>query len=237
MALKKLPNKFTDAELLKALETEDERDIILDGHNDVLPFLSHYNIEPGENKVSKRIIYQLYKAWSEEPLSRVGFGGEIHKYIPNEHSAYMLLNFKAIEVGYKTFELIQESKYDKRKNPNHRAHFEKFLNTFNIKKGNMWIEGFVLFYLYDKWTFETKKQHYIGKKNFSAFLELYLPKKRVGSSKMKWFTVDQSILKHLPNIDSIRKGYYEKTKEKRKAKNKKKQEQISRFRSKFKYQD
>lgn len=235
MALKSLPHKLSNEDLLKALEKEDSREVILEGRNDVLPFLSHYNIEPGDYKVAKRAIFDLYRKWSDEPVTKTVFAREFTKYIPYEHSNFHFINIKAIEIGYKTFQLIQDHKYDKRKNPKHRAHFEKFLSTFDIKKGDIWIEGFVLFYLYDKWTYETKKQHYIGRKYFNMFLQLYLPNKRIGSSKMKIFKVDKNVLQHLPNIDSIRKGYYDQAPKRKETEDKKKQKQISRLRSKFKY--
>ena len=79
MGLKQLPNNASLEELLKSIEESEEKNVV-GITDDVFSFLSHFNILPGENLVLTSVVFDLYKNWSKDPVSRTAFGLKISKH-------------------------------------------------------------------------------------------------------------------------------------------------------------
>lgn len=223
MELKKLHNSFSEEELLELLESEKEKpEEKLEYKNDVLYFLSVYNIKEGDNRVPNRTIYELYKAWSNDPLNQRTFYRELAGLLPrhpNSKATYYLINESAINLTAKAYKLLQEDKIDVTKSPRYRQNFELFLKETNLKPGNYKLESFILYKIYDNWHYSKKsKAKYLGKYNFIHMLKLYFKKSRIGSTKLAWFSVDKSILNHIDEqqLERIRTAYHEKQKKNKK---------------------
>jgi hypothetical protein len=74
----------------------------------------------------------------------------------------------------------------------------------------------MLYYLYDKWTYEIKKKAPLSSLAFINMLGLYFKKRRT-ADRTEWFGVDNNILQHLPpekqqSIKQARQNKYDKKK-------------------------
>lgn len=196
-------------DLLASLEGE-EREEILEDVDDVVPFLSHFNIRPGEYPVNKTLLYELYKQWSKNPVTGRRFSVKVGYYIPFKefHRKWcFIINVTAFTLNRKTFDLFNE-KPDKRKSPLYRQHFENFIRKYNLDKEEVWVPGYVLFHMYDKWTYRIKKHHPIGRHNFVQFCNIYFKKKRHKDSKAFCYLTTIDVFKHVPleHIEQLEEG-------------------------------
>ena len=79
----------------------------------------------------------------------------------------------------------------------------------SIEQGKAWIEGFLLYYVYDKWCYETNKKTQLSSNFFIQFCRLYFKHKQNNETVKLWFAVnDEFLLKHLPpeKIKSIQQA-------------------------------
>jgi hypothetical protein len=216
--MKKTPRELELEELLKALEgtTDAPAASPTDYHNDVLAFLSHYNIQNGPEKVSKTLIKKIYNEWSENPISKDKLENELTKLLQSD-ARYYHLNQRSINLAASAYKYLSENKTIKKvKSPHYKKHFETYLNHYGIKRGKVWIPVFVLFHLYDKWIYGNKRNRGLTKDYFQQFCNLYFERKRVDMTYY-WYGVDETIYNHITKeqvIDMIntRKLYGKKTK-------------------------
>lgn len=208
--MKKVPGKYTDEELLKALDQAPVSTPV-QGITDVLGFLSFYNIKPGKQKVAKKEVYNLYCKWSKNRMTSKLFAMEMNLHFPGG-DYYYLINLSSIAVSNQLFLYTQKRSKDRTKSPKSKQHFECFLNAHDIKEGSYYIEAFVLYSLYDKWWYDKKHEKPLFSSNlFNRFMRLNFKEKRT-KNQLRWFAVNQSILNHFTeeSLSWIRKGYYEK---------------------------
>jgi len=208
MPPKKSSNETELEELLKAAESDENIEEVSNILTDVDSFLSAFDIRPGPNVIRVKLLYHLYCLWSKNPLSPPRFYAEINKFLlPHTKSTarYYLLNAKAFKLSAKSQELLAKTKIDKTKSVKYRRHFEAFLDAYGIKPGTYWIEGYLLYYLYDLWSF--KRSNPLGEDQFHQFAKIYF-KYRRARNPLHWFAVDKSILQFLPpeHIEQIRRA-------------------------------
>jgi hypothetical protein len=227
MVLKKLHNSFSEEELLNLLDqketTEVKEDPKLEYRNDIPLFLSAYNVLPGEHCVSKRVLLELYRAWSNKSVRPSTFYYHISKYLIIHQKGpkhYYLINESAINISTKAYALVKENSIDKTKSPTYKKHFEQFLKDMNIVPGDYYVETFILFKVYDNWHYSKKmKKNPLGNTQLFNYFKLYFTHRRKTDSQMQWFAVDRSILNNFTEqqLERIKTAYYGK-----KRKNKKK---------------
>lgn len=219
-----LPNTLTQEELLKILK-EDPSEIKEEDNqtDDILGFVSFFNLKPGKNLVPKKLIYQLYQYWSKAPISSNNFFNKFTLYFQPTgygHRTSFYLNLESINISKRLLKLIDKHTRIKTKSPTYKRHFESFLNHYKLKAGKIWIESYILYYLYDKWTYKIKKKHPLSKEQFYNFCKLYFPKNRITTSSVLFYQVDDIIYKIITRkeVEEIRKGVRDKNKkEKNKA--------------------
>ena len=235
MGLRKLPSEFTTEELLELAKdttfNKEERDVITEHINDVVPFLSHFDIKPGTDIITKRFFYNLYKEWSTNPILKASFDDIISQYFlihQKGNKYYYLINKNSLQLSKRLYKLILERTVDKTKSKNYKNHFDSFLTANKVKAGNYWIESFILYYLYDKWTYKNKNNNPLGRNQFFNFCTLYFKHKRRTSNRLQWFAVNKSILKHFTSeqLERIRKGHDDASRKPKKTKNKKIEREI-----------
>ncbi len=216
MELKKLLNNLSEEELLNVLKEDTET--YYENVNDLEKFLTFFNLTHGTQLIRKNFLYNIYYKWSKDPLSRRVFGRIMLDYVGSRQIGpytYFLLNQMPLELKQKSLSLLKP-KRDKTKSPTYKKHFDNYLNYYGIRPGKYYLEGFVLYYLYDKWVFSTKKNRPIGYSQFVNFLRLYFDVKRksksvngiTDTSKVAWFGITKDILKHISliEIQQIREG-------------------------------
>lgn len=200
-------------DLLKALESEEQVDTSTPDNN-VVAFLSFYNIEPGEHKVTAEALYKLYKGWTKEPVSRKVFSAAVREFIPRPSKAtqYFSINLDPNSLSSHTIKHLDKHTVDRTKSKSWRNHFEAFLNKHEIKSGYYWIEGSLLYHIYDKWLYNNNAKSRLGMYNFMRFCFLYIKETKL-TAKGRYFRVDKALLNHVSQetIDNFR-GKHDKNK-------------------------
>jgi hypothetical protein len=223
---KKIPaNLLTEEELIASLDNKETKGEVLRYFNDVLPFLSHFNIHSGESLVSKKILYKLYSQWSKDPVTLTKFVNttkDIVFDVQVNGQQYFKINESAIEISKKTFELVSSKTRDLDKSPVYRVHFENFINKYSLDKDETYIQGYVLWHLYGKWCYGINRKNKLGYRSFIMFCKLYLTSKRTGKL-FYWFKVSKEIYNYVTKeeVEEIKKAYEEETIRKRSGKQKK----------------
>lgn len=200
-----LPSTATYEELLAAMEQEDivvaeevesapqEIPEVLEYDNNVIPFLSHYQIQPGEFLVSKSQLYSLYRQHVMDPIPQLNFHRIVGQFIGhyrNHSGNFYKINLHQFKLSEYMFKLRvgKIKKVDKSKG--WRRHFESFLKKKEIEKGNNWLEGYILQEIYRDFCRDRKKRPALGYENFLKMGRLYFEHRRVSSSRAVFFKVN-----------------------------------------------
>jgi hypothetical protein len=239
-----LPSAKDTQELLKDLEfytpSEEETFLEEDYKNDILAFLSTYNVQPGKTEVSDTVLYYLYSQWSQDRIGRKPFNMELSKFFQrktNRNKLFFLINQDGMSLSKAGFSIVKSKTRDAVKIKTKKRHFEAFLNARHLSPGDFFIEADILYRLYDKWTYDNKHKMPLGRKSFYSFLYLYFKCKEAKNTK--YFAVEQKgLFKHVSTrkLAIIRKKNESKKKPKVK-KEKQKRDKISRLRSWLKSQN
>jgi len=220
VAYKKLPDKISDEELLKALETakDDEFSLKLDRKEDeIVSFLRFFNIENGNHPIRKTQIYRLYKLYSKNPIGNIEFQEKLGHYIVPVVKYYKI-NKTAANLNDKLYEFLEKNTInkDRFKVKSWHTHFNNYIKKYSIKSGSrdnfIWLESFLLYDLYDQWTYEIKKKSPLSEETFNRFCKLYFKEKKTTDKWILWLKIDDSILQHLTmeRISAVRTGKYSK---------------------------
>lgn len=215
---KKLPTSISTEDLLKSLdENNDPVEVI---QNDFLKFIRYFNIEAGDHLVPTKAMYQLYKRWTANPMSRQEFGHQMSNLFMRSVpcNAYRL-NKDAFNLSQKAYELLIAKKRDKLKSKVSAKHFERFLKHYNLTEGDFWVESFVLENLYDEWTFfENRKKRLLSTLYFIKFLNLYFKKQRRTENRVGWYGINKEAKQFLTKerLKTLRKVHEIKAAKKKK---------------------
>jgi hypothetical protein len=226
MGLKRLPSEQSLDELLKTLEESEEKNIVGVTSDDVFSFISTFKILPGNENVLKNSLYELYRNWSNDPVTRSKFGVSISKHFLSHQigpKQYYKINTSSLNIQKETLIHIEKRKVDRTKSPSWQKHFNDYLTFYNIEKGNTWVQSFVLFHFYDKWCYKNKRKCMLSETTFFNFCKLYFHYKRNTESRMMWFGVNKEFVdqflspQKLTHLQQAREKKYGK---KQKSKNK-----------------
>lgn len=225
MGLRQLPNNLTLEELLSTIEKSEEKNIV-SYTDDVFSFISHFNINPGENLVLTSVLFDLYKNWSNNPVSKIKFGLKINKHFFKHQKGkrvYYKINLDSIFIEKQTLGILEKNKINKVKYPTWQNHYNKFLDYYKISKGTTWVPHYVLMHFYDKWCYKNKKKRLLSEESFFNFCKLYFDYKRNSESRMMWFGINKDfITKHLSSqkLTYLQQGRERKYGKRKKSKNK-----------------
>jgi hypothetical protein len=243
LELKKLPDELGDDELEEALKRTESSNTIHDAGNDVVNFLISFKIKPGIHRIKDKLLYQLYRTWTkEEYITAYQFNLQCGKYLKRRQSGknfYYTIsksNFKLTEEANK---YLEQFVTNKTKSPRYKLHFDNFLRNHNIKAGLYFVQSYVLYYLYDIWTYSIKKHNPLGEIQFFNFCKLYFKQRRIGSNRVAWFGISKSI-KDVVNEETFKKAeaWGQGKEQKKKAKSKqKKSDKVSSLETTSKSQD
>lgn len=204
-------NKVSVEDLLAAatsLDESQEVEVSTDT-SDVLSFVMAYGLKPGDYQVTNRLLYSLYRHWAKNPISRQSFAMELGKYIIPDSRGYHFVDRPAFKVSQEVEKYLIKSTRSATKVKSYKRHFDNYLKKYSLKPGDYYIETFVLYYLYDKWTYGIKKKRPLGQNQFTSLCELYFKKKRNNNSRVMYFGIDRKALFQvitLKQIVNIRNG-------------------------------
>jgi len=192
MSTKILPSQLSYEELLNILDSSESSnpiEPILEYMNDVVPFLTNYGITPGNTTVSKKLLYKLYKAYSKNPITISEFNTKVGEYITDKTTQYYFINQDNFAISRHIYKEIE--KRDKTKSLTYQKHFNWFLTESELKPGNKWLEGFILFFIYKDFCKSRRINHRLGYLNYHKFLKLHFKYKRIKENRSLWFKVDE----------------------------------------------
>lgn len=207
---KKPITQISSEDLLKLLE--DNKDIKDENHiiykNDIVDFISKFNLKQGQEKVSTRILYIIYTVWSKNKVNKRTFSTHLGSFFeckpsPGNKELMVLLDLTSNELLRKT---IIKKKRKFKHNPKFlKEHFENYLSKYDIKKGSFFVKSSILYNLYDKWVYSFRKQRPLKTTQFDQFFKIFtFAIKSIDNEN--WFGIDKSIIKHLTeeNINQMR---------------------------------
>jgi hypothetical protein len=195
---KKAPNALETTELLDLLEQAEEAKepeaIQIVYKNDVLTFLSVFNIQSGEDNVKSHTLYSIYKVWSKDPLSKSLFLDEVTKYVTRIDTGYKI-NQNAIKLTHEAYSKFKQENRKLKSKP-WTKHFQDFLAKYELKSEDFWLEAPILYFIYDKYAHERKLDEnintYMGKTVFYTYADLFLKYKKTKTGKV--YAVSPNIL-------------------------------------------
>lgn len=191
MTISKLPHSFSEAELLALLETAEDIETT-SWANDVPFFLSHFKLDQGSNKVSVVLLYKLYMLYSKHSVVQQEFTKTVAQFIEKTGN-YFHLNIKPIRIA-KVLQEKKEKKLLSFNSINMQKHYDDFVKLKDVKPGNTWVEGMILYEIYRFYCIDRKKAVRLSLPQFIPLSHLYFKGKKVGSSKTTWFQVDDEII-------------------------------------------
>lgn len=216
---------ITDEELLKMLESAEESDEVVEYTNNVVPFLSKYNIKSGDERVPVKTLYKLYKVYTINYCDYRRFRNYITDIFPvtgKGVASYCLVDIEAMTVAKLYFELANEKKIGYVISDSNMRLLDNYLERDGLDRGDNMIEGFVLYELYKnhykkvgrkpKWKVDT--YYKIMKMNFDHSTK----------NRRIWFGVSNAFRESLSlkDIENIRKSREKKRRSKSKKEKKSK---------------
>ena len=113
------------------------------------------------------------------------------------NKVYFNINESSLDISEKVIKFLKGKKRDPLKVKSYKKHFELFLNFYVFKPGKYWVTGNALFYLYDKWAYDTKKKT-MSYQHFSNYCKLYFQYKNKNHKDLIWFRVNrENLFKHI----------------------------------------
>jgi hypothetical protein len=193
MTVRKTANFIETEELLKLLEepqlNQETPDILY--KNDILSFISVFNIQSGEDRIKKNTLYSIYRVWSKNPIPSKDFHLEMFKFLPVcqvQNAAGYNINQNAIKLTHEAYSLFKQQKVRTLKSKRWTQHFENFLLFHALTSGNFWLESDILYFIYDKYTHERgldRTVHlYMTKEVFYIYADIFLKHKITKYGKM-----------------------------------------------------
>lgn len=197
MSKKVLPQEI-DLEALLKTAIEDsghsqEEELII--HDNILEFMSYYNIKPGTFPVKKRVIYKIFKAWSKaENYGPRYFGLKLTQFFESDvHNVF--INYDAIDLTKKAKEVFFKLDTSKKTtNKNRKQQIEKFLVGMSVNPGDYIIHSSALYYIYEGWALSNRKK-VMGIRTFSSYIKFYLKSYKEYVTSTYFFYIDKNTLK------------------------------------------
>lgn len=191
--MKKSITQLSEQELLDIIGSKQPVKVYV-YPDDVMEFISVYNLKSGQEPVTTKLLYKLYTFWSKDPVLRRRFTHTLTDLFPSSatnKSVVILLDKPALNLKQEAYNYVKEQ--DKTKDKGWMEHFEKYLYFYSLKSGSFFIKDSVLYKLYSRWY--GKKRRPLGFKQFNNFCKLYFFSEII--KKNYWFAVDPSIKNHL----------------------------------------
>jgi len=222
---KKLPHLATEQELLEAISKEEPAATVSIQQpifgNDIVSFLSFYEIQLGEDKVRFKMLYHLYKLWSKDPVSKETFARQMSMYLGISHRGYYSINKGTLRLTEEAFKLVNEQTVNKAKSVPWRQHYESFLSYYQISPGKYYIESYILFVIYKEYIITTDRKA-LSYRQFNNLSKVYFKDCKQNDHGVYLFGINEVFEEErLNNLRMKHKQKYEK------KTNKKKQRKVS----------
>lgn len=182
-------------------------------YDNILDFISFYNIKPGTHKVKNSMLYKLYKAWTNEiNFNKHEFPIKMNSLFENV-GGNILINIDTINLTSKAKEVFFKPVLRQgKKTKEIKRHIEMFLTSHKITNGKYSIDGNILFYMYKQWV-KDKRKKTLKYTDFMVYMTYYLKFYRLNEAHSYNFYIDKQQLE----VDGVTlenaKDYSQKKKE------------------------
>lgn len=186
----KTTNQLELNQLLELLEKNPEQQDL--DKDDIHRFLSIYDLKPGDNKVSGKLLLALYNSTAQNKLTLSLFFSKIELYL-SRHKAtkYFLVNKQLDFLASTLHQYIKDKRH--KKFSFRRKHFERFLNRFKIEQGEIKTPLNELKSLYTHWIkVDHPNAKTIKMDMFTDYLKLYF-KFKIAQDRRVYFYINKDI--------------------------------------------
>ena len=169
-------NKLSIEELLQQVDKNDTSEVSTVEQiekDNLLFFISFYNINTGDNLVSIKALFNLYTSWSkQEPIDYFTFKKKIKVIFANK-GEYLLVDTSIINLSLKaknTFFDSKKPKYLTRKNT--KKNVEDFIVSYGFNPGEYILSFEIIYSLYKDWC-KLKRRVPLESKNLFEIFKYY----------------------------------------------------------------
>lgn len=126
--------------------------------DNMLDFVSFYNLKPGTNVVKGSLLYKLYTAWNKsEKLNKREFMNRLTVYLERSKSGHVLINIDNVALTNKAKEVFFKTKHTIYLNtPRFKKNIERWMKELDIIPGDYAVDGTVLHYIYRDWSINNR---------------------------------------------------------------------------------
>lgn len=218
------PNSLETEELLELIEdAESQVEPQLTVYkNDILAFISTFDIQPGEDKIKAHTLYSIYKVWSKDAILKRQFCLAISQFF-ELNAGFYKINQNAIKLTHEAYSKFKKENR-KLKSKHWTNHFENFLLFYSLKSEDFWIDAPLLYFIYDKYAHHTGLDNhintYMGKEVFYNYANLFLRYKKTKHGTV--YAVSKNILNQFQpdQFERMRKAYAQDQKKPKKQRRK-----------------
>lgn len=200
---------YSDKELLELLEGSSEDSSESEYPNNVLEFIGRYKIVPGDFPVPEKTLFRLYRATSSPTVSKAEFV-DIFSSVLVRHNGgsnfYYKIDKDSLSIATETFRLLNEKKRGKMLTKKNVSAFQTFLSNKSLKRGKIWVEGFIIYEVFKKMYTDHGRTVPIGYKTFITLCMSAFEYKRITENRSYWFGVNNDVKKGLTE-EQLRKVY------------------------------
>lgn len=163
--------QLSEEELLKLLTDDRNTDTDSIG-NELVDFISVFNIRPGKVKVSFNQLKKVYLKWSKDKQNLK----ELLPFLKDHFSSvkgYFFLESSLLEVIKNKNIKFNTKKYNRMTNTKYHDHFKSFIKQYSIESGEYYVPEYLLKHFYDKWVYEKKLSKLLYLRLFNKFCCFY----------------------------------------------------------------
>lgn len=197
-----LPDSELEA-LLDAAENEETAAVVdtTPVQDEVVIFLKHYDINPGEHPVSARILHSVYKLWSKEPKNYHVFKASLSLVLKESDFKEHFDLDKDLKNVWEKMELVKRRKRRRgHMSTRTQQKVDNFFNERSVKPGKFWVDVERVYDLYVSWSGRKN----LGLKRFKELCWGKFEKKRTYDDK-EWLRLDESIKAYIQRNDEEKK--------------------------------
>lgn len=165
---------------LTKIALSDEKIVL--SNDDIISFLNVFNITQGRFKIKSDVLYSIYKHWSKDPKTHIGFAKFLNRVLIGKRG-YFYISLSALDIQQTLYEFLDKKSRSVLKVPKYKQHFDHFLNWLGFISGDFYIKQDCLYWLYDKWTYERKIKKVLADKELIKFSDIYFKHKRLKDGK------------------------------------------------------
>lgn len=207
MKKKQLLNEFSTVDLLESLdnnnnnisdspELQENQTVV---HDNMLEFISHYKIKKGSEPVKRRVLYKIFKNWtnSQDYGSRY-FSLQLDQYFYSDKE-HIFIDIDALDLTKKAKDVFFRNDKSrgvsvKFKEKYIKIQVEEFTKLYRIVDGEYQIDGNALYYIYENWAITTKRK-VMKQIDFIAVLKYFMKNERNYKLNTTLFYIDKQQLK------------------------------------------